>query len=148
MEWKNGNVNHLYVDRLLNEMNKSQHYLLEEINKLQQENTNLNIINACTDITGFGLLGHLYEMVKYTNNEQLKANVEPIKMIINLDSIPIYDGAINLLEQGFESTLAPSNKVFLNSINGNSRHSIELIHDQFLVGSLAYNMRLKILLES
>ena len=51
-------------------------------------NTNLSI-NACTDITGFGLLGHLREMTKSSN---LTAN-------INFRSIPFLKNVIELAEK-------------------------------------------------
>ena len=46
-------------------------------------------VNAMTDVTGFGLLGHLFEM---TNNQ---ASVQ-----LDFSSIPIIDGAIELAEIG------------------------------------------------
>ena len=54
-------------------------------------------IHACTDITGFGLLGHLGEMLQNTQ-----------ELTIQLDgaAIPAYPGALELLERGFSSTLA------------------------------------------
>lgn len=48
-------------------------------------------VHACTDITGFGLLGHLREML---SGGELAARVE-------LSSVPILDGARELAEEGF-----------------------------------------------
>ena len=45
---------------------------------------------ACTDITGFGLLGHLSEMVR-ASRKHVTLNIEDIKAI---------DGAISTLEKG------------------------------------------------
>ena len=53
---------------------------------------------ACTDVTGFGLLGHLGEMIGPAGRVQLDAA-----------AVPAYAGALELLEQGFASTLAPAN---------------------------------------
>ena len=47
-------------------------------------------VNACTDVTGFGLLGHLLEMCK---GSKVSAN-------INYDSIQFIDGAIELASNG------------------------------------------------
>jgi selenide,water dikinase len=45
---------------------------------------------ACTDITGFGLLGHLLNMVKASN----------VSATINLSRVPILPGTLDLLKQG------------------------------------------------
>jgi len=54
---------------------------------------------ACTDITGFGLLGHTVEMIRASN-----VNVE-----INLDTLPILDGARDTVQLGILSSLQPAN---------------------------------------
>ena len=59
---------------------------------------------ACTDITGFGLLGHLGEM---------GGSVE-----LMADAIPALPGALQLLEAGHASTLAPSNARALALLDG------------------------------
>jgi selenide, water dikinase len=60
-------------------------------------------VEACTDITGFGLVGHLLEMLKGNN-----LNVE-----LFLESIPVLGGAIDTIRQGIYSSLHPAN--FQNS---------------------------------
>jgi selenide,water dikinase len=47
-------------------------------------------VNACTDITGFGLLGHAVEMVEGTE----------VGMIIYADSVPIFPEVRKLAERG------------------------------------------------
>jgi selenide, water dikinase len=54
---------------------------------------------ACTDITGFGLLGHLTEMLR---NSQVSVE-------LNLDAIPVLDGAASTLQQGIVSSLYAQN---------------------------------------
>ena len=56
---------------------------------------------ACTDITGFGLLGHLGEMLQASPAE-LRVELEP-------DALAALPGALELLAQGFASSLAPAN---------------------------------------
>jgi selenide,water dikinase len=56
-------------------------------------------VTACTDITGFGLLGHLMEMVRAS-----RATVE-----LNLHELPILDGAKETTQQGIYSSLYPQN---------------------------------------
>lgn len=53
---------------------------------------------ACTDITGFGLLGHLAEMLR-----------SQVTVELNLDAIPVLDGAENTLQQGIFSSLYAQN---------------------------------------
>ena len=56
---------------------------------------------ACTDVTGFGLLAHLGEMVQ--------ASPPGIQVQLDPQRIPAYDGALELLRTGYASTLAPHN---------------------------------------
>lgn len=54
---------------------------------------------SLTDVTGFGLAGHLLEMLE---ESKLQATV-------SLESIPLLQGALALTEQGLRSTLYPEN---------------------------------------
>lgn len=71
-------------------------------------------IQGVTDITGFGLAGHLLEMLTAS---QLSAEIK-------LEEIPLMGGAGELLEQGLQSTLAPANRAAERAIevSGGSRH--------------------------
>jgi len=143
----NGYVRPYVLDSVLKEMNKSQHQIINFINELENKYPYKNIVNACTDITGFGLLGHLSEMLENTNTFQLKMNLEPVKINLQLDKIPIYPGVKELFEEGFESTLAPSNKLFLENIYGVKKLRFELKYSEFDFASLAYNTMLKVLID-
>ena len=57
-------------------------------------------VQAMTDVTGFGLAGHLVEMLKAS---QLAAD-------LSLGEIPLFPGASDLLARGIQSTLAPANR--------------------------------------
>ena len=83
------------LDAALRGMARSQHTLLQQLAPLREG------IHACTDITGFGLLGHLGEMLQ--NNQELTIQLDGA-------AIPAYPGALELFERGFSSTLAPSNR--------------------------------------
>ena len=54
---------------------------------------------ACTDITGFGLLGHLVEMTRSSGK-----SVE-----LDLNSLPVLDGALQMIEAGIFSSLQDQN---------------------------------------
>jgi selenide, water dikinase len=55
--------------------------------------------SACTDVTGFGLLGHLVEMTKPS-----QVDVE-----LWLDALPLLDGAMETVRLGIFSSLQPQN---------------------------------------
>ncbi|GAB4434811.1 MAG: selenide, water dikinase SelD [Cyanobacteria bacterium J069] len=57
-------------------------------------------VHACTDVTGFGLLGHLVEMVRAS---------EPVSIQLELTAIPLLPGATATLRQGWRSSLHPQN---------------------------------------
>ena len=143
----NGQIRPYVLDAALKEMNKSQHSIVKFINQLENKSPNNNIVNACTDITGFGLLGHLSEMLESTNSDLLNMNLEPLKIILEVDEIPIFEGVEELFKQGFESTLAPSNKIFLKNIDGHKNLRFELKYNEFVVTkSINYNI-LKVLVD-
>ncbi|MGD8643070.1 MAG: selenide, water dikinase SelD, partial [Chromatiales bacterium] len=54
---------------------------------------------ACTDLTGFGLLGHLVEMVKPAG----------VDATLDLSAIPLLDGAQETVAMGITSSLQPQN---------------------------------------
>ena len=54
---------------------------------------------ACTDITGFGLLGHLVEMIRASQ----------VAIELDLNALPVLDGAKTTAQQGFLSSLHPQN---------------------------------------
>jgi len=54
---------------------------------------------ACTDITGFGLLGHMVEMVKGSG----------VDVEVDLNALPIMDGAMETVRAGILSSLQPAN---------------------------------------
>jgi selenide, water dikinase len=63
--------------------------------------------SACTDVTGFGLLGHLLEM---TRASALDAELE-------LSSLPVLAGAVDTLAQGIFSSLHAANRRALTALN-------------------------------
>ena len=62
-------------------------------------------VNACTDITGFGLIGHLKEMVKASG----------VTVMIDADRVPLIEGAIGLAVAG--------------AIPGGTRNNLDYVSD-------------------
>ena len=58
---------------------------------------------ACTDVTGFGLAGHLLEMLEASG----------VAATLFLAALPALPGALELAARGVESTLAPANLAVL-----------------------------------
>ena len=69
---------------------------------------------ACTDVTGFGLAGHLAEMIRAS---------EDVMVELHLDKLPVLPGATELFAQGFASSLQPANLRARHLIDGVDRVS-------------------------
>jgi selenide,water dikinase len=54
---------------------------------------------AATDVTGFGLLGHLVEMTRPSD----------VDAVVDLEALPVLEGAMETLEAGIFSSLQPDN---------------------------------------
>ncbi|NQV98743.1 MAG: selenide, water dikinase SelD [Rhodospirillales bacterium] len=54
---------------------------------------------ACTDVTGFGLLGHMVEMIRPSG----------VDVEITMSALPIMDGALETVRMGILSSLQPAN---------------------------------------
>lgn len=54
---------------------------------------------AMTDVTGFGLLGHLLEMV----------NASTVDVVLDLDRVPLLPGVLDVMRHGIFSSLQPQN---------------------------------------
>ncbi|TAJ34614.1 MAG: selenide, water dikinase SelD [Reyranella sp.] len=87
--------------------------------------------HACTDVTGFGLAGHLAEMVRASGN---------VAVDIDLDALPVLDGAAELFAQGFASSLQPENLRARHLIEGMDRAAanpkLPLLFDPQTAGGL------------
>lgn len=65
---------------------------------------------ACTDVTGFGLAGHLSEML----NADLECGRE-LTAVLTSDLIPLLPGARECASMGIESTLAANNALYVDA---------------------------------
>ncbi len=85
---------------------------------------------ACTDITGFGLLGHLLEMVQASG----------VGVQLDIGAVPLLDGALALSKEGVRSSLFPANSKARHAIaNLDKAHrhpAFELLFDPQTAGGL------------
>ena len=107
-------ANPMNLDSILNQINTSQHFLLRDLFEIQNKNIDRKIVHACTDITGFGLLGHLSEMLLSSNLRRSKCGIPLLKIKLEAENIPSYNGALDLFKAGYSSTFATENRKFWN----------------------------------
>ncbi|HME22924.1 MAG TPA: selenide, water dikinase SelD [Acetobacteraceae bacterium] len=69
---------------------------------------------ACTDVTGFGLAGHLLEMLRASG----------VSAVLWSDQIPALPGALELATHGVQSTLAPENRRSLPTAGTDARAAL------------------------
>ena len=85
---------------------------------------------ACTDVTGFGLVGHLMEMLR----------ASAVDAEIALSAVPALDGALYLLRQGIASSLAPQNRALSDAVDIRASPAadprIALLYDPQTAGGL------------
>jgi selenide,water dikinase len=85
---------------------------------------------ACTDVTGFGLLGHLLEMVQASG----------VAVELDLAAIPVLEGAQEMVQQGITSSLHPQNlrsSAYLSTLSTVSdRSTYPLLFDPQTAGGL------------
>jgi selenide,water dikinase len=87
-------------------------------------------VTACTDVTGFGLVGHLLEMLRASS----------VDAELSLNAIPALDGALDLLGRGIASSLAPQNLALAGAVDIGSLPAadprIALLYDPQTAGGL------------
>lgn len=85
---------------------------------------------ACTDVTGFGLIGHLVEMI----------NQSDVDVALNLSAVPFLDGALDTVAAGIFSSLQPQNIRLRRAIESSDRVSADprfpLLFDPQTAGGL------------
>lgn len=69
--------------------------------------------HACTDVTGFGVMGHLIEMMKYQSETE---QAQKVQLSMYLQSVPLLPGAAECVAEGVFSTLHPQVNRFATCI--------------------------------
>jgi len=66
-------------------------------------------VSGCTDITGFGLLGHAFEMMGKNTDRALGVKID-------YKAIPLFDGVGELFAKGYYASIAEENYRSLSSV--------------------------------
>lgn len=91
---------------------------METLNKYAKRAVELNTINSCTDITGFGLMGHCFEMAKGSDTT----------FILDSKNIPFLKGAVDYANMGLIPKGCYDNKKFV----GNNYKLLEEVDEAIL----------------
>ncbi|MCP4077090.1 MAG: selenide, water dikinase SelD [Gammaproteobacteria bacterium] len=87
-------------------------------------------VTACTDLTGFGIIGHLIEMTKASE----------VDAEIVMDALPLLDGAMDTVAAGILSSLQPANlrlRRAIHDIENAAKHpAFPLLFDPQTAGGL------------
>lgn len=75
--------------------------------------------NGCTDITGFGFIGHAYEMAK----------ASAVSLIIESEKIPIMEGAVQYAEMGLIPAGTYANKKYIEEKVHMSQNLSQVMED-------------------
>ena len=86
----------------------------------------LNGAHAMTDVTGFGLAGHLLGICRASG----------VSASITLSHIPLLDGALALSQSGVASTIAPANRAYAAEYDGPDDAMGNLLFDPQTAGGL------------
>ena len=93
--------------------------------------------NSCTDVTGFGLLGHAYEMAKASN----------ITLKIDSDQVPLLPDVLNLIEQKMLTRGDKNNRLYVgDTVKFNSKVSGDMqsaLFDPQTAGGLLISLKPK-----
>jgi len=113
-------------------------------------------IRACTDVTGFGLVGHLLEMLMANESSESSADhvdndnskgksLQSISAVLDLRSIPFLRGGVQASSDGIFSTLHSSNarnrRAVLNHVEASSSAfaaEYRLLYDPQTAGGLLF----------
>lgn len=88
---------------------------------------------ACTDVTGFGLIGHLAELCRGSRGAKVR---------LDLDEVPMLAGALRLAASGVFSSLQPDNLRARRTVANHARCvdggglNYELLYDPQTAGGL------------
>ena len=115
----------IHIDKAINVMATLNKYAADKARKYN--------INACTDITGFGLVGHAFEMAEASN----------VSIHIKSQNIKFMEGAKEYAKMGFIPGGTYRNKKWVNhryTSNIIDDYIVDLLFDPQTSGGLMYSM--------
>ena len=113
-QMQNINLNDISED-IISSLVTSQQPLIDQIYFLQDKFGEI-FVNAATDITGYGFIGHLKEMINSSNLLRKNNKQRPIKVLLDLLAFKAYPGVFDLIQKGVKSSLFESNKEIYDQI--------------------------------
>ena len=105
------------LKNLFDAMSKSQSSIANELRK---------VANSMTDITGFGLGGHLLNIVSKSN----------VGAKLYLDQIPVYPGANNLIAKNIRSSIFENNYMYSERMIIKTTANTDILFDPQTSGPL------------
>jgi selenide,water dikinase len=92
-------------------------------------------LHACTDITGFGILGHLLEV----------AHGCDAKIVVKYKELPFYPGALDMYKKGETTGSNKTNRQMVNRYKlemhlSLDKHEEELLYDPLTSGGLLLSL--------
>ena len=113
---------------------------------------------SCTDVTGFGLLGHLVEMIKVRcgppsprrkSHSLCQPQASPDTQVeLQLDALPLLPGAVECTKRGIFSSLQPANlrlkRAVLNEAEALEHPAYPLLFDPQTAGGLLATVPLEL----
>ncbi len=145
----NGQCRPEYLTKGIEQLSRSQHRIFQKLIQMQEKEIGASLIHACTDVTGFGLLGHLAEMLDASNLVRVNQGLTPLKIKLDANAIPSYEGAIDLLDEGYFSSLAPANRIAWGVLNPRITHpgSVDLDLGNVICGSDEHQSILELIVD-
>jgi len=89
--------------------------------------------HAVTDVTGFGLFGHAYEMASHSG----------VRIVLDADRLPAIDGALDLARNGVRTSGDPRNRDFVShrlTLDGVPESLLALGYDPQTAGGLLVSL--------
>jgi len=90
-------------------------------------------VHACTDVTGFGLIGHSTEIAKASN----------CTIAINVDAVPVLEGALDLVEANTPGGGRTNRQYFESSVAAEGQldaRRVQLLFDPQTSGGLLFSI--------